>query len=199
MPSIYLIRHGETEGNAEKRLQFPDAQLSEKGRWQAVRLARRLAGAGIRSVLSSDHTRALMTAEALADSSDIPIEVEPLLRERDFGSHRGWLYRDIGADIFSKQYLPPGGETWESFCERGARAWRRVEVAAAAAPGPLAVVTHGLLYRRFLEDHLFWPEDTERARCAVHNTALTIVEGGPPWRVELLACTDHLGPDDAPL
>ncbi len=192
MTSIYLIRHGETEGNTEKRLQFPDTHLNGNGRHQAARLARRLKNTGICRLLSSDYTRAMMTARSLAEAIAVPIETEPLLRERDFGEHRGWLYRDIGEDIFSPRYSPPGGETWEAFCKRGDRAWQLVEVAAAAARGPLAVVTHGLLYHRFLEDHILRPEESRNVGRVVSNTALTIVEGGPSWTVKLLTCTEHL-------
>jgi broad specificity phosphatase PhoE len=42
---IYLVRHGETQGNALRVVQTPDVPLSPRGEEQARRLARRLAGA----------------------------------------------------------------------------------------------------------------------------------------------------------
>jgi len=50
--SIFLIRHGETEGNAARIVQRPDIPLSPRGQAQAERLARRLADAGITGIFS---------------------------------------------------------------------------------------------------------------------------------------------------
>ena len=51
--SIYLIRHGQTAGNAERRLQTPDVPLDDAGFEQARRLGERLRNAGIAGVESS--------------------------------------------------------------------------------------------------------------------------------------------------
>ena len=63
---IYLIRHGETPGNAARIVQKPEVPLSQRGEAQAARLARRLANAGITAILASDLSRAAMTAEHLS-------------------------------------------------------------------------------------------------------------------------------------
>jgi len=49
--SIFLIRHGETLGNASRTVQLPDNPLSPRGMAQAERLARRVEREGIASVL----------------------------------------------------------------------------------------------------------------------------------------------------
>ena len=63
MSRLFLIRHGETEGNALRILQHPDIPLSSRGIAQAERLARRLAREGITRIVSSDYARAMTTAE----------------------------------------------------------------------------------------------------------------------------------------
>ncbi|MBI3636080.1 MAG: histidine phosphatase family protein [Candidatus Rokubacteria bacterium] len=192
---IVLIRHGETAGNAARIVQHPDIPLSPRGLAQAERLARRLAGAGITAILSSDLARAAQTAAPVAAATGAPIAFEPLLHERNFGDIRGTAYADLGFDPFEPGYTPPGGESWEVFHARVDRAWARVREAAAATPGHLAVVTHGLVCKSLAGRHLALPEG-----CGVperwENASVTIVDARAPWRVELLNCCAHL--DDLP-
>jgi len=62
---LFLIRHGETEGNALRIVQHPHVPLSPRGLVQAERLARRLAAEGIARIVASDYARAVATAEHL--------------------------------------------------------------------------------------------------------------------------------------
>lgn len=193
--SIYLIRHGQTAGNAERRVQTPDVPLNQEGLGQAAKLANRLEDAGIERVLSSDLTRARQTAEAVANSLGRQVELEPLLQERNFGDHRGMLYSEIGPDLFTDAYIPLNGETTQVFLDRVRRAWEHVTREAEGMTGHLAVVTHGLLYRELLESHLQLPTDADGKPVAPpmpRNTALTVIEAEPPFKVELLACASHL-------
>ena len=189
--SIILIRHGETAGNATRVLQFPDIPLTTRGQEQAARLGSRLAREGIAGILSSDMTRAAMTAEHVARATGRPITFDPLLHERNFGDIRGRAYDTLGFDPFGPDYAPPNGESWEVFHARVDRAWQRVRDVAAATPGHLAVVTHGLVCRSIasrhvsLTDGLVVPERWE-------NTSVTIVDAREPWLVRLLNCCAHL-------
>jgi broad specificity phosphatase PhoE len=189
--SIFLIRHGETAGNAARIVQRPDIPLSERGLAQAERLARRLANAGITNILSSDLRRAAMTAEALARVTGLPIAFESLLHERNFGDIRGTAYADLGFDPFDPGYAPPNGETWEVFHARVDGAWARIQTEAAAAGGNLAVVTHGLVCKSLAGRHLALP-DGEGVPERWENTSVTIIDARAPWRVALLNCCVHL-------
>ena len=184
--SIYLIRHGETAGNAERVMQVPETPLSPIGVTQAERLARRLAGEGITAILSSDLARAAMTAERLDAVLGVGVTFEPLLQERNFGDLRGRPYASFDEDPFAPGYVPPAGESWEDFHARVDAAWARV-LLAAAAPGNLAVVTHGLVKHSVVGRKL-GGDATVRG---FPNTSVTIVEG-PPWRLARLACVAHL-------
>lgn len=187
---IYLIRHGETAGNASRVVQFPETPLSERGLLQAARLAERLADVGLTAILASDYARAAMTAERLAERTGLGLSHDPLLRERNFGELRGTPYSDLearGIEPFAEDYAPPGGETWDGFHERVDRAWRRIESFAAASGGAVAVVTHGLVCHSIVRRHL----GLEPEGIAFPNTAVTQVEG-PPWRAALVGCAAHL-------
>src|SRR5512144_1482796 len=99
--SIYVIRHGETIGNAARVVQRPDNPLSPLGELQAERLAGRLATAGIARIVASDLARAAGTAERLRQATGAPLEFEPLLHERSFGDIRGTPYSELGFDMFA--------------------------------------------------------------------------------------------------
>jgi 2,3-bisphosphoglycerate-dependent phosphoglycerate mutase len=189
--AIFLIRHGETVGNAARIVQVADSPLSPRGRAQAERLARRLAPEGIARIVSSDLARAAATAECLARVTGAAVLFEPLLQERNFGHLRGTPYADMAFDMFAPDYAPPGGESWPDFHARVDEAWRRVQAVAAATEGHLAVVTHGLVCRSLAARHLVLPAG-ETAPERWENTSLTIVSWPAPCRVHLLNCCAHL-------
>jgi broad specificity phosphatase PhoE len=190
---IYLVRHGETASNAARVFQVPETPLSERGVAQAERVAARLAGCGIALVLASDYARSAMTAERLRLATGAPLELEPLLQERDFGWLRGRPYAELAFDAFAADYEPPGGESWPAFEARVDRAWERVRAAAARCAGSLAVVTHGLVCFSLARRHLRLPAGADPRR-GFPNTSVTVVESEPPFAVSLLACAAHLEP-----
>ncbi|HKC09209.1 MAG TPA: histidine phosphatase family protein [Methylomirabilota bacterium] len=191
---IFLIRHGETLGNASRTVQLPDNPLSPRGIAQAERLARRLEREGLGAILSSDYARAAQTAERLARVTGLSIRHDPLLQERNFGDLRGTPYADLGLDMFALDYAPPNGETWDVFHARVDRAWALVREWAAATGGHLAVVTHGLVCRSLAARHLTLPEGEDVPE-RWENTGITVIEHPAPWRVRLLNSAAHL--DDA--
>jgi probable phosphoglycerate mutase len=193
---IFLIRHGETVGNASRVVQRPDNPLSLRGVAQAECLARRLASEGISQIVSSDLARAAATAAHLQRATGAPLTFDPLLHERNFGDIRGTAYADLGFDMFEPDYAPPNGESWPVFHARVDRAWTRVQALAGAGAGHLAVVTHGLVCRSLASRHLLLSDGVlvpERWE----NTSVTIIEAVAPWRVQLLNCIAHLEDLDA--
>src|SRR5262245_6768325 len=186
--AIYLLRHAETDANATRVVQLPDVPLSARGREQAGRVARRLAGDGIVRIRTSDLARALETAEAVRAATGASLDVDPALAERNYGAVRGTPYAELTRDIFAPDYEPPEGETWAAFHARVDAAWGALLRLAATIPGHLAVVTHGLVCEAILRRHLAGPADDRPTRWG--NTAVTIIE--PPRTLALLACTMHL-------
>ena len=191
---VHLVRHGETPLNAARILQHPDTPLSERGARQAERVAHRLAAAGIDRVLTSDYARARATADAISATTGAPVEVEPLLRERNFGIHRGCDYDALEVDIFAPGYHPPGGESVPEFEARVGRAWTAVRAAAARAHRPIAVVSHGLVCRTLVRDHLVPAAGIDPEAAHWLNACVTEIEAasGPRWNITRLACAEHL-------
>lgn len=193
--TLLIIRHGETPLNVARVMQPANTPLSDNGQAQAAALARRLqagqplAPAGI---VSSDLPRALQTAEAIARACGLPVITSPLLHERNFGDLRGRLYDSLGFDPLASAAAPPNGESQADFSARCAAAWAWVLGQQTALGGPLAVVTHGLVIREWLQrgplqlpPHLTAPE-------RLSNTSLTVAAALAPHPVSLVDCTAHL-------
>lgn len=197
---IFLIRHGETPSNAARIFQQPETPLSDRGLAQARALASRLCAEPIERVIASDYERAAQTARAVADEVGSTLEFEPLLQERNFGDLRGIPYSEVAGDPFREGYTPPGGESWQDFHARIERAWAVVSTAAERSAGDLAVVTHGLVCRAFVERCLGAGDllsGKAVSELAFANTSVTITGATPPWRVERIGCTEHLAAERA--
>ena len=197
--ALLLIRHGETDLNAARVVQFPDTPLGENGQQQAEQLGRGLKHRRLDLVLTSDYRRARMTADAVAGHAGAPLLELTELRERNFGDIRGRSYDEFSdIDIFAESYHPPGGESWPQFNARVDRAWDAITAHATERAGDIAVVTHGLVLRSLLVRTLDTQGHVIDEDLVVANTSVTEVEHGPPWRVRALATTTHLasGPGD---
>jgi len=93
---LILIRHGESDGNAQRKFSgFQDVNLTEKGIWQAKRLARRLEGVQVDAFYCSDLKRARHTAEIIFGDRGEDIVVSPNLREINFGIWEGMTFEEI--------------------------------------------------------------------------------------------------------
>lgn len=155
MTEILLIRHGETDWNAEKRLQgHLDIALNAHGERQAAALAQALSNERVDAIIASDLQRAMQTAQAIADPRGMTVQIEPALRERCYGAFEGLLYSDIGErypdahaawrarDIDAR--YPTGlnrAETLREFSQRAVDAV--TSLAAAYRHKKIVVVTHG--------------------------------------------------------
>jgi probable phosphoglycerate mutase len=156
---ILAIRHGQTEWNADGRIQgHTDIALDALGQWQAERLAQALADDDLQAIYSSDLARARQTAAPLAGRKGLTLRVDPGLRERGFGEFEGLSFVQI------EQRWPEQAAAWRrrdpGFGARGGEVLRdfRSRVVAAVARlarahrgQSIALVTHGgvldLLYR----------------------------------------------------
>ena len=191
--SIFIVRHGETPGNASRLIQAPETPLNARGIAQAEALAERLAREGVAHILVSDYARARMTADAVHRATGAPLEVEPKLQERDFGDWRGESH-DVIPHFLDDGVVPPNGEAWDAFHARAGAAWERIARQAREAAGNVVAVTHGLVCYSFALYHLALPAGVE-AGLGFHNASVTVADSRAPWAVTTLNCTAHL--DDA--
>jgi len=86
MLQVYLVRHGETQWNAERRIQGQsDSALTENGERQAWQVAERARALGITHIISSDLGRTRRTAEIIAEACGCDIILDERLRELNMG------------------------------------------------------------------------------------------------------------------
>ena len=87
---LCIIRHGETDWNCEGRIQGQlDIPLNEVGHEQALAAAFNSGHHRFEAVISSDLTRTMQTAKALALREDLPVTQMEGLRERHYGIFQG--------------------------------------------------------------------------------------------------------------
>src|SRR5471030_1225608 len=139
MPTIYYIRHGETEWNAEGKLQGnQDIPLNDLGRKQAANAGKILAGLLARDgrsetslgFVASPLGRARLTMELVRGSLELPphdYAIDDRLREIGYGHWEGSTLAQMQAldpDVFAARQSdkwtvpPPGGESYASVQSR---------------------------------------------------------------------------------
>lgn len=127
---LFLTRHGQTDWNIARRYQgHSDTELNQVGIRQAELLAQRLSKETIHAIYSSDLSRAMTTAEIIANAQgQAPVfRSDMRLRELSFGDWEGMTYREMSAhspelfDAWMKDSLTistPNGETHRQLAER---------------------------------------------------------------------------------
>lgn len=191
--SIVLIRHAETDLNAARVLQWPDTPLGRRGQAQAHALGVRFASASPRPavLVSSDMARARQTADAIAAATGLPVLESPLLRERDFGLLRGRPYDTLPFDPVTDERAPPEGESMPQFRARVAQALEWLRGVRREAAADVLAVTHGLVIRVLLAEHVALPEGVSPPE-RLANTSVSILGAEPPHPVSRMDCSLHL-------
>lgn len=201
MLRLYLVRHGETDWNAEGRMQgHSDIALNANGLAQARRLAGRLTEEGDFSALySSPLLRASRTAEMIGERLGLSVTLDARLIEHHIGQLEGLTLGDIKEkfpDIYkawrgggARQPLP--GE--EARADFQARLREFVEdVRTRHAEDQVIAVTHGGAMSMCLAT-LLNLDIERRFPFWIDNASLSIVEvGAHTTRVRLLNDTCHL-------
>jgi broad specificity phosphatase PhoE len=184
---IWLARHGETDANAEGRVQGSlDPALNERGREQARALAREVAPLGIRALYTSQLLRARETAAIIGEAVGLEPRVDERFAESWRGEWEGRFHDEIKDEDpeaweasfgAGSEFRFPGGE---SLAEHGERVEAGLaDVARGALPA--LVICHGGTIRRVLAARL--PEGQgEFATMRVPNGSLVRVMDGAGLR-----------------
>jgi len=199
---ICLVRHGETEWNAERRIQGQiDIGLNENGVRQAAAAGRWLQGAGIVALYSSDLKRAWTTAQAIGSALGLVPQPAPEMRERRYGVFEGLTYAEAqqkfpaGYAAFEGRNADYGFENGESLHAMFARVTGKLqEIAAAHAGQTVAIVLHGGVLdviNRFVRGNSLEMQRDFLIPNAGLNWIAT-VDGR--WHIESWGETDHLAP-----
>ena len=149
---LILVRHGETDWNAEGRIQgMLDVPLNALGMQQAALAAAELARSiDMADMVSSDLVRTRETATPIADASGFEPRFDARIRERHFGVWQGKTYEEwrvqdaVGMARYNAgdpDYGPEGGETASQFLKRCVDAV--TDLVLGSKEKTLILVTHG--------------------------------------------------------
>jgi len=152
MGTIYLIRHGEVDGNMGERRTYVgwnDKPLNAKGEAQAAAVGQRLKREPLRAVYSSDLPRARATAEHIAREHGLNVQATAAFREANYGLWEGLTEEEIDAgwpeqwrlrQLDAIRVAPPEGESYTDVLQRWQPEWQRI--VEQHADEAIAIVGH---------------------------------------------------------
>lgn len=155
--TVFLVRHGESIYGEERLCGWSDVPLSSKGKEQANNLSERLKGVKFSRIISSDMVRTIETAEIINRYQRLDIEIEPGIRELNYGLWEGKSRREIEEE-FPEEYRawrldnsisPPGGESAIEVYERSKQAIERI-VKETDDSCSILIVAHKSVNRLFI-------------------------------------------------
>lgn len=181
---IYIIRHGKTPWNVDRRLQGgTDIELNQEGIDLAMKTGEGLKSVDFDVVYSSPLKRALETAKLIVGDRDIPIITDDRLREINFGSREGersMAVKDDPNDPFyfffhaPEKYDPLDGESLEEVKKRTAEFLTEIIEPKENDYKRIMIVGHGAM-NKGLQCHMlgydikdYWKGDLQ------HNCAFNV-------------------------
>lgn len=204
---IYLVRHGESEGNIAKMHQPETSPLSLEGLRQADKLAARFNGTDAQKIIASPLMRTKQTAEAIAKVTGLTIEFEDRIKELKRPSmvvgksphapEVNKIWQTINAHASDPNYHFADEENFYDLK-------KRISDFIAELPKrketDLIVVSHGYAIRTFIGVMVFGEDfdDKQFTKTTKHmsitNTSLTICDHDPDegWRVATINDAAHL-------
>lgn len=188
--TLYFVRHGETDWNAQGRLQGQrDVPLNDTGRRQASDVARHL-----RALAPAAHElpfhvsplgRTRETAELLREQIGLPragYALEPRLAELSFGRWEGMTWKEVRArhpDAPKRvkrgwDYQPPDGESYAMLAQR-------VSPWLATLQGDAVIVSHGGVARVLISLVAGLPGDEATLEDIWQGRVLVLQPGSFRW------------------
>jgi broad specificity phosphatase PhoE len=201
MTIIDLIRHGQTTWNREQRFQgHYDAPLSEEGHQQAKRLVKyALENKSISSIYSSDLSRAMQTAQRIAEALKLTVVPMEQFRERNMGEWAGLTFAEVKEKYpdWEQVRIHGGAYQIEKTEDMVNRVLHELEKLATKHPGEhICVVSHGgcisAVLRRIAEG------ENLLGKFSIQNTSITRLKYDPAngWQVVFHNQITHLEGDE---
>jgi len=181
---IFLVRHGATVLTAEDRFAgATEVELSEEGREQVRRLAKRLAGEKIAAVYASPMGRTVETARILAEPHGLDVQLRDGLREISHGRWEQMTRKEVEkafpeeAAAWEKDpytFAPAGGESGLAVTARALPVL--MEIVREHVADNVLVVSHKATIRLLLSSLLGFDPRRYRDTLDQNPAALNIVD-----------------------
>ncbi len=172
---IYLIRHGETTGDIEGRFGGDyDDHLSDNGKVQSQRLAKKLRGKGIEVIFTSPRIRARETAETVQKELNVPLYIIDGLRERNnYGTLTGLTkaeakekhpldFKKISKD--KTYHHVTGSESYEKIKKRAINVFNEI---LSKDYKTIAIISHGGIISTYVREVLTRGKSVKLGDCAI--------------------------------
>lgn len=200
---IILIRHGESEGNADPSVykSKPDyaLELSAKGLVQAAK-----AGKELKSMLKKESVffyvspfwRTRMTFEQITlslSSGQLRYVEEPRLREQEWGHLRSveeTRILEAERDAYGPFYYRfPGGESCADVYDRVSDFFGTLhrDFSKEDFPGNAVIITHGMTLRLFLMRWYHWPVEKFESLGNPNNCQIVLMERNANGKYDLIS------------
>jgi len=191
---LFLVRHGETDWNRERRVQGrSDVPLNDRGRAQARAAGKLLASRRWDAVLTSPLSRASETAALIAQELGLgaPELIEAAI-ERDYGDAEGLDFRTLDEQWPGRQRAP-GGETRDQVAARFLPAL--LDIAGRRPGQSLVIVSHGGTIRSVLSSVAPAHAHEKISNTSIHSFrvvdgTLELIAFDDPIATESIATTD---------
>ncbi len=185
MTQVYLVRHGTTDWNKEEIFRGRlDCKLNETGQAEARALAEYFRDIRLQAIYSSPLSRAMETAQAVAEAKALQVVPHPEFIDIDFGEWQGLPLKEV-REKYSELYRLwrerpeaihfPGGE---NLARVRARAWEGLQKVIRENPDKTALIlSHRVVTKVLicavlgLDDSHFWhiKQDTTAVNCIEYN------------------------------
>lgn len=199
MTTIYLVRHGEAEGNAFRRIHGQyDSLLTPMGHLQVKALEKRFADVPIHACYSSDLTRTSLTARAIYIPKGLPLHRDPAFRETNVGRWEdlpfGYLEKFEAEEMRrfnhdTTKWSVEAAETFPAYTERFIHGMKRA--AEENRDKTIAIFCHGCVMRGVLAKLFFNSTFVKIPYC--DNTAVSrLLWDGHDFTYDYLNDASHL-------
>ncbi|MGM0378107.1 MAG: alpha-ribazole phosphatase [Bacillota bacterium] len=149
MRKIYLIRHGQTDANVEKRYcGWTDINLNSKGIKQAKKIGKKLSNLNIENFFASDLKRVKETAKYINKYHKKDITYLKEIREMNFGDFENLTFKEISKKYPEQRekivsnnltYQFPNGESLKELYDRSIKTFKKL----LKNKGNILIVSHG--------------------------------------------------------
>lgn len=198
--TFYIVRHGETEWNKNGLLQGNlDSPLSDLGIKQADALAGYFAQCAFDTIVTSDLSRAVKTAQKIAGNNEKPLVTDVRLRERNLGIAQGLTSKEFSQKYpedykrFSSgdsHYVIPQGE---SILQRYTRSVECVnELATRYCGKRVVIVTHGGVLDGLFRYVNGLALESKRTFSLFNASVNTLQCCNNEWNIVTWGCIEHL-------
>jgi len=200
---LFLIRHGQTESNAEGRYQGSrDTELTETGLRQAYLAKKYLSNVRLDAIYSSPMKRATDTARIIAEDTQLELKIRDNLKELNFGKWEGLKFEEIN-ERYKKDYQawlndpyknpPTQGESFGKLQERAGDEIKKI-VSENKDGSNVAVITHGGVILALLVDWLQIPPKCWRSLIQRQGAInIVVISDGFPY-ISTINYTGHIKP-----